>query len=243
TYQETAPISMRGSLQDIRSGTISNLEGTGREVQAIAEHFGGEFVLSAAATEAAFKEKAPAFDLLHLAMHGEADFENPNFGNLIFTDLDNPKEEDHRLYHYEIATMQLQAQLVVLSACETGIGRYEAGEGVFSLARSFMYAGVPSVAMSLWKVNDQSTSDLMARFYQELAAGKPKAAALQDSKAAYLEASRIRYRHPYYWAGFVLLGDSRPLKAASPLNWLWIAAVPALLLFAGVFIWVRKKQG
>ena len=182
--------------------------------KAISRYFKGDFDASTQATKARFLQEAANYGLLHLAMHGQADLENAKFGNLIFT---NQGSEDNLLYHYEIANLQLNAQLAVLSACETGLGKYEAGEGVFSLARSFMYAGVPSVVMSLWKVNDQTTSQLMPKFYKNLSKGKKKDKALHEAKLAYLNESNLEYRHPYYWAGFVALGDVQPLKRPFPM--------------------------
>jgi hypothetical protein len=123
-------------------------------------------------------------------MHGEADFDNPKFGHLIFTNVGVDALEESLLYHYEIANLDLNAQLAVLSACETGVGKYEAGEGVFSLARSFMYAGVPSIVMSLWKVNDQSTSQIMPLFYQNLSKGMEKSRAFTRRQIRILGNSR-----------------------------------------------------
>ncbi|MCB0706867.1 MAG: CHAT domain-containing protein [Saprospiraceae bacterium] len=236
-YESDIIISQRGGMEQLRSD-VGNLEGTGKEIQAIATYFPGQFNFSESATEAYFKEHAGQFGIIHLAMHGEADFENPNMANLIFTNIGEKQEEDNRLYHYEIANLDLQAQLVVLSACETGLGKYEEGEGVFSLGRSFMYAGVPSVVMSLWKVSDQSTSQLMPYFYEELAAGLNKSEALHAAKKVFRQEADPEFRHPYYWAAFVLIGDGDKLKTnAFNWNWLWLAV--GLIIIAAA--WRRRK--
>lgn len=238
-YQNPQPIAQ----SDVRSNQLRNgitaLKGTAAEVQAISTYFNGSFDTTASATKASFLEQVDQYGLLHLAMHGEADFDNTKFGHLIFTNkntIDHP--DDHLLFHYEIANLQLQAQLAVLSACETGVGKYEAGEGVFSLARSFMYAGVPSVVMSLWKVNDQSTSHLMPTFYQQMAKGKTKDEALQQAKLRYLEEASLEYRHPFYWSGFVAMGDAQPLKQPRPV--LPYLGFGLLFLIAGVGVWWYK---
>jgi CHAT domain-containing protein len=118
--------------------------------------------------------------------------------------------------------MVLHAQLVVLSACETGAGQYVAGEGVFSLARGFMDAGVPSVVMSLWQVNDISTSELMPLFYRHLAQGLPKDEALHKAKLEFLKTSDPMKTHPFFWAGFVLLGDNAPVKEGESRWYIWM---------------------
>ena len=241
-YKGQQAIAMRGELDQLRGNDFNKLEGTGKEIQSISGYFPGEFDMSESATKAAFLEKAGDFGLLHLAMHGEADFEHANMGNLIFTDV-NQAEEENRLYHYEIADLDLNAQLVVLSACETGLGKYAEGEGVFSLARSFMYAGVPSVVMSLWKVNDQSTSVLMTHFYKALAEGKTKSVALHEAKLTYLSEAKQRFKHPFYWGGFVLLGDSQPLLEDQGFGaWTgWLIGV-VVLVVGGLFLYGRFRS-
>ena len=231
-YQAENKIAQRGSLGSLR-GEVGQLGGTALEIREIAELFPGEFDFGATATEAKFKQKAAQFGLLHLAMHGEADFENANFAHLKFTNMELDSLEDNLLHHYEIANMDLNAQLAVLSACETGVGKYEEGEGVFSLARSFMYAGVPSVVMSLWKVNDRSTGQLMPYFYKNLSAGMSKEKALHRAKSAFLEETEMAYRHPYYWSGFVLLGDNQPIKEENHFWW-WVVGGGVL---AAVLVW------
>jgi CHAT domain-containing protein len=113
--------------------------------------------------------------------------------------------EDGLLQVYEIFDLKLNAELVVLSACETGLGKQVKGEGLVGLTHAFFYAGTSSVLVSLWKVQDRSTADLMVNFYQELDAGKNKAESLRQAKLRMIQQNR--YAHPYYWAPFVLMGN------------------------------------
>ncbi len=217
------------------------LTGTSLEIMEIANFYEGLFDPDITATESKFKSLAGQYGILHLATHGFADFENANFNYLKFFDPSEEQTsdtEDNLLYHYEISNMDLAAQLVVLSACETGVGKYENGEGVFSLARSFMYAGTPSVVMSLWKVSDQGTSQLMPYFYESLSSGKSKDQAMQDAKLRFLEEANLEYRHPFYWSAFVVLGDAQQLKSKpSKLFWWGLAGIVLL----GFIFFLRKK--
>ena len=108
--------------------------------------------------------------------------------------------------------MPVNADLVVLSACETGIGEQQRGEGVLSLARAFAFAGAKSIVASLWSVNDQSTMQIMDNFYKEIKAGKPKNIALANAKRSYLLQNPGLGAHPFFWAGFVALGDMTAIK-------------------------------
>ena len=107
----------------------------------------------------------------------------------------------------DIYGLSLDADLVVLSACETALGRNVAGEGLLGLTRGFMYAGARRVVATLWQVEDRATAELMGAFYRALFEGATPAAALAEARAS-LRASR-RYRHPYYWSAFTLHGDWR----------------------------------
>ncbi|MCG8328789.1 MAG: CHAT domain-containing protein [Chitinophagales bacterium] len=242
SYKDTNPTVAQVDIRSrqLRNG-ISVLENTAAEVNAIDQYFDGYFMASANATKANFLEKAPHYGILHLAMHGEADFENTKFGHLIFSNADTNALEHNILYHYEIANLDLNAQLAVLSACETGVGKYESGEGVFSIARSFMYAGVPSIVMSLWKVNDRSTSQLMPSYYKKLASGMNKSQALRTAKLEFLEEAGLEYRHPFYWASFVALGDQQALRRSFP-SGLIIAGICVLLIGAVGYYWYRNKE-
>jgi CHAT domain-containing protein/tetratricopeptide (TPR) repeat protein len=222
----------------VRNG-INSLNHTPKEINDIQQYFSGYFDASVKATKAQFLEKAPNYGLLHLAMHGEADFNHNKFGHLIFTNTSSDKQADYLLYHYEIANLKFDAQLAVLSACETGVGKYEAGEGVFSLARSFMYAGVPSIVMSLWKVNDQSTSWLMPAFYKHLSTGQAKDEALRQAKMEFLLEADPLFHHPFYWSGFVVLGDPQPLKHSFSV-WPILLGIGTLLILLGIWWWKRS---
>lgn len=240
TYQADAELAQRGKFEQLRSAN-GQLVGTAKELQLIAKYFDGQFDFGAAANEHAFKQSAQQFGILHLAMHGTVDFDNPNFSYLTFSDTAEDDQEDNLLHHYEIANLDLQAQLAVLSACETGVGKYERGEGVYSLARSFMYAGVPSIIMSLWKVSDESTSQLIPFFYESLAQNETKDAALRQAKLRYLETAAIEYRHPFYWSAFVSLGDVQPVSGRSSkegLLW-WLMGIVVIILIAAQ--WRRRK--
>ncbi|NEP24886.1 MAG: CHAT domain-containing protein [Moorea sp. SIO3I6] len=104
-------------------------------------------------------------------------------------------------------------QLVVLSACDTGIGDISAGEGIYGLRRAFVIAGSESQLISLWKVEDTATKDLMVAYYQGLKAGKGRREALSQIQRDWLEGKNgKKYQHPYYWASFIFSGDSTPME-------------------------------
>ncbi len=145
------------------------------------------------------------YGIIHFACHGFLDENAPQRSALVLS-LDDDLEEDGFLQAREIYELRLNADLVVLSACQTGRGRLENGEGILGLPRMFLYAGAQSTISSLWKISDRSTSSLMKDFYRLLAAGCGKAQALREAKVRML---RSKLAHPFYWAGFILHGDYR----------------------------------
>jgi CHAT domain-containing protein len=147
------------------------------------------------------------YRILHFATHGLLNSERPELSGLVFSLVDREgKPQDGFLRLHEIYNLQLNADLIVLSACETGLGKEIKGEGLIGLTRGFMYSGAPRVVASLWNVDDLATAELMKLFYQRmLKDGMPAAAAL---RAAQLEMSgQKRWASPYFWAGFVLHGE------------------------------------
>ncbi len=120
--------------------------------------------------------------------------------------------EDNDIYTMDdIRNTKIKNEMVVLSACNTGNGTLIESDGILSLGREFMYAGAKSVVSTLWSVNDRSTSIIMTEFYKELQKGKRKDVALRQAKLNYLESVDPEYQHPYYWAGFIAMGDMSPL--------------------------------
>jgi CHAT domain-containing protein/Tfp pilus assembly protein PilF len=166
----------------------------------------------AEATEASFKALAPGFRLIHVSSHATADEALPFHSGLALAP-DAAGTEDGFLHAYEILSLPLHCDLVTLSACETGCGRLYAGEGVLGLTSAFLSTGARQVLVSLWSVNDTSTSLLMRRFYAHLGEGMSAAAALGEAKRELRQEvlerpgfRRLSYAHPFFWAPFVLVG-------------------------------------
>jgi CHAT domain-containing protein len=143
--------------------------------------------------------------ILHFAAHGLLDEDHPDLSGLQLTHAGD-SAEDGLLQVREIFNLQLQADLVVLSACQSGLGKEVSGEGLIGMTRAFLYAGASSVVVSLWQVDDVSTADLMVGFYSQLKAGLDRSEALRHAKLELID--RSRYSHPYFWAPFILVGRS-----------------------------------
>lgn len=148
------------------------------------------------------------FRFFHIAAHGILDDERPELSGIALSLVDeNGSPRDGFLRLHDIYNLSLPVDLVVLSACETGLGKDVRGEGLIGLVRGFMYAGAPAVIASSWKVDDRATAELMSELYRGLFQGFPPPSAL---RAAQIAVSRMpRFQHPYYWAAFELQGDWR----------------------------------
>ncbi len=176
---------------------------------------GATIYLDEEATEARIKEEVlDRYKRIHISTHGHLRKES-EYSGLVFYSGGN-KEEDGFLRTVEIFNLKLNADLVVLSACQTGLGEMVRGEGIVGLTRAFMYAGTSSIIVSLWNVADKSTAMLMERFYSNLEQGLPKDEALKRAKLELMncwdidEYGQVRYfNHPFYWAPFVLMGRQK----------------------------------
>ena len=183
------------------------------EVRIIAKKYGptAKVLIGREASEKSFKALAPTYTRIHLATHGILDNRQPLYSHVLLTKSSDDPENDGLLEAREIMNMNLRADLVVLSACETANGRIREGEGVVGMSWAFSVAGTRSMLVSQWKVNSASTSQLMMGFYQALESpnnvSKSKKAEALKGAALRLLKDR-KYRHPFYWAGFVLIGDS-----------------------------------
>ncbi len=232
------------TFEDNKSFSIPKLRDFGRlthniqEVDNIKKIVGSGLVLkSAQATEDNFMKLAPDYQIIHLATHGKVNVEYANYSYLAFQEIEDSLENE-LLYIKDIYGLQLQADLVVLSACETANGSLSKGEGIINLARGFTYSGASSVVPTLWKISDIATAKLMEKFYIELKLGQPKHIAMAQAKRHFLENASPHSAHPFYWAAFVLIGDVSPVLLPHPpekflhsnLRW-WGAGILFILFF------------
>lgn len=214
------------------------------EVNETTALLGGKKITGSAATEYAFKEVAAEAAILHLATHGFVHDTEPDYSALAFAQ-DPQRPEDGQLHAYELYNLPLQAGLAVLSACNTGAGMLQPGEGIMSLSRAFQYAGCPSVVMSLWPANDVAAKEVIVGFFRQLQQGVPKSEALQRASLDFLSNVKDdKLAHPFYWANFVVIGKDDPIQIEHPVAWFqpWMAWVAGLfgLFVIGLFFWRHK---
>ncbi len=222
-----------------RGEEFVSLTGSKDEVKNIQQLYGGKVFLDTTATKANFLQFSSQYSILHISTHGIMNDEKPMQSKLVFYQKND--STDANLFAYEIFNMKLKADLVVLSACNTGFGKLEAGEGIMSLARGFLYAGVPSIVSTLWSVNDQSTADIMKDFYKYLNKKDEKPVALQKAQIDYLDGADNITAHPFYWSGFVSIGNNQPVCFTNPfIKW----GILAITLFAMIYtlLWVKRKR-
>ncbi len=191
--------------------TLKSLLYSGSEIDSITTLWRGKALYNQDATTNQFLELAPLYRIIHLATHGKADARSGDYSFLAF----NTGKSDSlylKLYARDLYNVSLNADLVTLSACETGIGQLQKGEGIINLTRAFAFAGAKSIVTSLWSVNDVRTKDLMVLFYKELAKpGMRKDAALRNAKLKYLSMYNVQ-ADPYFWAGFIAIGDMSSIR-------------------------------
>jgi CHAT domain-containing protein len=181
-----------------------------RQVRAIAALYGpgrSDTYVGADAREDTFKREAPRHAILHLATHGVLDETSPLYSHVVLSPGAAGSSEDGLLEAWEMANLHLDADVVILSACETGRGRIAPGEGLVGMAWSLLVAGSRALLVSQWKVEAASTTELMITFHRGLASGEG-GLAMHLREASLHLLHQPRYAHPFYWAGFVLVGDS-----------------------------------
>ncbi len=219
---------------------LSQLKYNRQEAAAVNELIGGRLFLDSLATKEAFLRYGLSSKLIHLATHGKANDENGEFSYLAFYPTAND-ENDELLFVKDLYNLQLGADMVVLSACETGIGEYQRGEGILSLARGFLFAGASSIVTTLWSIDDRASSQIVEAFYTNLKAGQKKDEALRNAKLAYLEKYKGSNRsHPLFWAAFVPVGKMEAIQVANHHLWYWLAGLA--LLITAVLIYRRKRS-
>jgi CHAT domain-containing protein/tetratricopeptide (TPR) repeat protein len=245
--QTTGPAPTRGAPLGAVS-QLGRLPFTRREADVIERLFGDQAVLldGPSATEARLlSEPLSTFSLLHFGTHGVIDATNPSRSALVLSPpAPGDAGSDGFLVPRDIVRLELDADMVTLSACESALGNVVSGEGMVSLARSFFYAGTPAVVASLWSVNDRASAELMSHFYRALATGASRAKALQQAKRTLR--AEPRYRHPYHWAGFVLIGDGEgrvefPPQRAAVSRWA-VALVVVVVAVACICVLACRRS-
>jgi len=206
--------SISGAQAVLMDEKLDPLPEAERQVNAIKQIYGApktKVYLDAEASEAHAKAEAGSYRILHFATHGILNNSSPMYSQLLLAQSEGNRNEDGLLEAWEIMKLDLKADLVVLSACETGRGRVGAGEGMIGLSWALFVAGSPTSVLSQWKVDSGSTTDLMVEFHRQLKAQLANpgdsfsaARALREADLKLLRSER--YRHPFYWAGFVVTG-------------------------------------
>jgi len=203
-------IATNRSIQDIQSA-LSPLIHNVQEVQAIEKIISGTIFTNHKATKKQFLKKAADYKIIHLSTHGKANDQIGDYAYLAFAPAQDVLENGI-LFNRDLYNLQLPTDMVVLSACETGIGELQKGEGIISLARGFTYAGAKSIITTLWSINDQTTTEIMESFYTYIKKGYTKDAALRQAKLDFIENHPHEEVHPFYWASFIPIGDMQALS-------------------------------
>ncbi len=209
-------LASRLDTTDLRSITLDGkklreLPFSEEEVKSIAGEFSkhgknASLFLNSQATKEAFGTTARSCSYLHVATHGVVNRSDPRRSALIFAQNSGSQDQlDGALFAAEAYNLTLNADLVVLSSCESGVGSYVTGEGMYTLTRGFLYSGARNVTYSLWKVKDHHTSELMMSFYRGILEGNRPGKALQLAKIKMLSQPETSF--PFSWAGFVLIGE------------------------------------
>lgn len=211
------------------------------EVGAPVDLIGGVSLEGANASEEAFKAQAGNYKIVHLAMHTLVDDSDSQMSRFVFSQVNSGDTlEDGLLHTFELFNMRLGSDLAVLSSCETGLGTLVKGEGIISLAKGFAYSGVPRLVMTQWKVDDQSTSNLMSDFYMHLSKGSTVSEALSKAQQDYLINASPNKMHPYYWGSFVFIGTDDSLFRP---NYHWVILIIFVAVLSVTLLIVRKLRG
>ncbi|MFC2158190.1 CHAT domain-containing protein, partial [Acidobacteriota bacterium] len=225
--------------------SLERLKFSGQEVDRIADIFGDRKVTlfkRKDASEENFKQlDLTDYRIIHFATHGLIDDKTPARSAIVLSLESTSKSiEDGFLQMREIFNIDLNSDLVTLSACQTALGQFIRGEGLVGLSRAFFYAGASTTLISLWPVNDQASAQLMERFYTHLHAKRSVSEAIQDTKLELIDSGVLS--HPYYWAAFIVSGKSDTV--ISPSGWLkWWMGLIALLIGGGfVYSALRRKR-
>ena len=222
------------------SFNYSRLKYSSTEIRKISRHFKKSKVfLRYKASEETLKNLSlKDYKIIHFATHSRIDNNRPARSHIALARNENPAENDF-LENREIYNLKLNADLVTLSACETGLGKFIKGEGIEGVNRAFYYAGASSVLMSLWPVNDQATSQLMERFYIHLKSSESISRALRKTKLELIDSDNLS--HPYYWAGFIISGKADHVIFSRRYKQIFYIGAACLLLLLMIALFRKNR--
>jgi len=231
SFLGVAPVTYRSYLQQ------QPLEGADQSLKNIKPYFSNaSFLLNEDASRKEFLKELPTYKTVQIYSHADADSSGKE--PVLYLN-------DSAIHINEIQSLEdFQTQMIVLSACETGIGKNAKGEGIFSLARAFTTAGIPSTVTTLWQVDNQATYKLTEAFYKYLSQGLPKDVAMQKAKLEFLDANDKTNQLPYYWAASIVLGKTNALdKDSSNLSTReLILVIGSVLALTFLLIFVFRKR-
>lgn len=195
------------------------------------------------ATETQVKQNSNEYGVLHFATHGLVNHSDPMYSSLAFV-MD--EQNDGLLYTHELFGLELNAGLVTLSACNSGVGKLYEGEGMMSLARGFAYSGAPNLITTLWPVSDQATQIIMEYFYEYLRRGKSKHHALQQAKRDFIKEYRVEEEQAYLWGGLIVVGNTDPVdilvEASAWSWWWWLVGVVVIIITICVMVMIKIRS-
>ncbi|MBX2922332.1 MAG: CHAT domain-containing protein [Chitinophagaceae bacterium] len=233
-----APFTSKETYLYSDSIILDRLPATRQEVEGLK----GKILFDGSATKDSFLQSSNHYDILHLATHAVMDVHKPSQSFIAFYPEDSTRPDSYKLYLNELYNLNFDStRLMLLSACETGVGQFVAGEGVMSLSRGVLYAGCPSVVTTLWPANDQSTAYIINRFYRYMDKGYDLTNALRLSKLDFIK-QNPKQMHPSYWAHLVLIGQTRPLYE-SPFTSKWAYMLGGMALLLGSIVLILNRIG
>ncbi len=222
-------------------GGFGQLRDNRESLKRVRRQHGGKVLLGPAARSEAFLDLAGRYQVLQLATHAQANTESGDFSFIVFQGSDGQYDS---LFVKDIYLLDLAAELVVLSACETAVGSVFESEGIISLARAFLYAGARSLVTSFWSINEGANLPVVERFYTYWEAGSPKDVALKKAKLKQLSESDRLLAHPVYWAALSAIGVTEGEPAFTGRHWKgWLSAGAGVLFFFFLLLYRKKIAG
>ncbi|MCU4176335.1 CHAT domain-containing protein [Carboxylicivirga sp. N1Y90] len=239
TGSTSQPDSILIAIRSTLNNFLMPLNAAQEEIQNIDKLFRSEVYNNEQATKANFLNTIDENNVLHLAMHSLNDEVQPLNSQLVFSANNDTSDV---LKAFEIYNYNIESPMVVLSACNTGRGKKKSGEGLISLARAFTFSGVQTQIMTLWPVHDKSGATLTELFYKNLKNDNFKDVAMQKAKQDFIANSDGIRSHPYYWANYVVSGNTSPIKQGSHLIWYLLASIGLISLITVLLIKLKKRH-